>query len=156
MCITRTNMLNTYVKGNVVQLFSRNSQLTDTNTDTWPTALAGPLKQSAKEPQSQFNKVNSQITDSPTPYELKEEVCLQSQLKHHLRPPRCWPLVSHFQHTIYPISIAFPGQLHDGTGNTHRKFCEVWTCEPCPVSERLAKQNWSFPVNSNEAEIFFA
>ena len=30
---------------------------------------------------------------------------------------------------------------------------------PCPVSKRLAKQkfsDWGFPVNSNEAEIFFA
>jgi len=30
---------------------------------------------------------------------------------------------------------------------------------PCPVSERLAKQkfsHWGFPVNSNEAEFFFA
>ena len=30
---------------------------------------------------------------------------------------------------------------------------------PCPVSKRLAKQkfsHWGFPVNSNEAEIFFA
>jgi len=30
---------------------------------------------------------------------------------------------------------------------------------PCPVSERLAKQKfstWGFPINTNEAEIFFA
>jgi len=33
------------------------------------------------------------------------------------------------------------------------------TSGPCPVSERLAKQkfsHWGFPVNSNEAEFFFA
>jgi len=30
---------------------------------------------------------------------------------------------------------------------------------PCPVSKRLAKQKfstWGFPINLNEAEIFFA
>jgi len=48
-------------------------------------------------------------------------------------------------------------------GGKKANFClknrSAQKLRPCPVSERLAKQkfsHWRFPVNSNEAEFFFA
>jgi len=43
------------------------------------------------------------------------------------------------QTNIY-IALSSEEDRPTATGNMNRKFREVWTCGPCPVSKRLAKQ----------------
>jgi len=55
---------------------------------------------------------------------------------------------------VMTITISEKRQDFQLTRGVAQSFC---TAGLCPVSERLAKQNfshWGFPVNSNEAEFF--
>jgi len=76
-------------------------------------------------------------------------------------PFRVWTRVSQRNHVLHGVSIhPCEGAILRGKHYlTSKWLAERARSGPCPVSERLAKQKfsqWGFPVNSNEAEIFFA
>ena len=59
------------------------------------------------------------------------------------------------------LVVCYNANLSETSSPTCRRQVRDLGQKPgcCPVSERLAKQkisHWGFPVNSNEAEIFFA